>query len=332
MPRWRELDRKGVSPRRRPGRPRIYPTGEGRFITKDTFAAVIRQYIANPKFRKLEQTTQSAWERELWLAELPETLGGLHVDQIEPADVQAFLDELADRPGKQATALTALRAVEKFAIVKRLLPRQITLGVELIGPAKDSGHKPWTEQDLELALREAPPEVSRALALLSATGQRGGDVVRMRWNDLENYNGRLGINLTTQKTTRRLWVPFTNDFADEIGTWKPRTTNGVTSPHILLTLAGVPWTRNALTVAWNRQRKKNPKLRSLAHLHLHGLRATAVVRLLRAGATELMITELIGMSAPMVKRYSRHSRQRENASAAIVFLDAAKAKKRNHAE
>src|SRR4051812_39239517 len=92
--------------RRGPGRPREYPSGEGRFIAQDTFAAVIRQYIANPKFRSLSQSTQSSWERELRTAEMPEALGALPVEQVRPADVQAFLDAYADRPGKQSVALS----------------------------------------------------------------------------------------------------------------------------------------------------------------------------------------------------------------------------------
>ena len=54
---------------------------------------------------------------------------------------------------------------------------------------------------------------------------------------------------------------------------------------------------------------------------LHGLRATAVVRLRRAGATIPQIADMVGMSAPMVARYCRFSVQRENALAAVHYLD-----------
>ena len=58
-----------------------------------------------------------------------------------------------------------------------------------------------------------------------------------------------------------------------------------------------------------------------AGLVLHGLRAFAVVRLRRAGANTGQIADMVGMSEVMVKRYSRFSRQRENALAAVHFLD-----------
>jgi hypothetical protein len=58
-----------------------------------------------------------------------------------------------------------------------------------------------------------------------------------------------------------------------------------------------------------------------AGLVLHGLRATAVVRLRRAGATTGQIAGMVGMSEVMVNRYCRFSVQRENALAAVHYLD-----------
>jgi hypothetical protein len=83
-----------------------------------------------------------------------------------------------------------------------------------------------------------------------------------------------------------------------------------------------PWTRNALSTAWGRERDGNENLRPLSSLVLHGLRATACVRLNHAGANPLQISDMIGMSLEMVKRYLRFSVQKENALAAVGHLDA----------
>jgi len=79
--------------------------------------------------------------------------------------------------------------------------------------------------------------------------------------------------------------------------------------------------QSALTWAWIVERDSNPALRPLAGLVLHGLRATACVRLLRAGANTRQIAEMVGMSEQIVGRYCRFSVQRENASAAVLYLD-----------
>ncbi|MET0538739.1 MAG: hypothetical protein ABWZ64_12465, partial [Xanthobacteraceae bacterium] len=120
------------------------------------------------------------------------------------------------------------------------------------------------------------------------------------------------------KTGLRIWIPFTQDLSRAISSWERRPT------FLVLRDNGQPWNRNLLSTAWLRERDGNPKLSPLKGLVLHGLRATAVVRLRRAGATTAQISDMVGLSAPMVTRYSRLSVQRENALAAVIHLDRTK--------
>jgi integrase len=285
-------------------------------IKGGTFAAVIRAYMTSPKFDSLADTTRSHYRHLLGLAERPDTLGGLSVEVIRPALVQAFLDGLADRPAQQQSARTALRAVEKWAIVRDLLPYPITTGTEAPGSA--GGHEPWTDEEVALAERCCKPHLARVVTLASNTGQRGSDLVRMRWTDIEEYEGRPGINVTQKKTGLKIWIPFTQDLARAISTWERRP-----AP-ILLKEDGQPFSRSQLSDTWLIARDRTPALAQLRDrgLVLHGLRATAVVRLRRAGATTGQIAGMVGMSENMVNRYCRFSVQRENALAAVHYLDA----------
>jgi integrase len=92
---------------------------------------------------------------------------------------------------------------------------------------------------------------------------------------------------------------------------------------VLLDDKGQPWERPRLTSTWNYERDTKPALAPIseAGLVLHGLRATACVRLLRAGANTRQISDMVGMSEQMVSRYTRHSDQKENATAAVLYLD-----------
>ena len=137
----------------------------------------------------------------------------------------------------------------------------------------------------------------------------------MRWTDLEVYNGREGINVIQQKTGRQLWIPITHELSAVMSTWERRP------GYILLRPTGIPWTRKALSWAWISERDSKPGLAPVAGMVLHGLRATACVRLLRAGANTPQIAAMVGMSEEIVGRYCRFSVQRENASAAVLHLD-----------
>jgi predicted transcriptional regulator len=66
---------------------------------------------------------------------------------------------------------------------------------------------------------------------------------------------------------------------------------------------------------------RRPQIAALRGLVLHGLRATAVVRLRRAGVSAPLISDMVGMSEPMVARYCRFSDQKDNALAAVHILD-----------
>jgi integrase len=195
-----------------------------------------------PRFQGYSPATREVWGRELRLAERPDTLGAISVNVIRPALVQAFMDGMSDRPGKQAAALAALRQLERWGIVRDLLPQPITLGVE-IGRSHD-GHKPWTDEQVLLVETHARPELARVVTLAANTGQRGSDLVKMRWTDLEDYNGRTGINVTQLKTGRQIWVPITQELASAMAQWERRP------GFILLRPTGIPWTRKALTWAW----------------------------------------------------------------------------------
>jgi integrase len=290
--------------------PRKQPS---RHIKPESFAALIRDYLNSDRFNGYALATRELWGRELRLAQRPELLGELATDVIRPALVQAFLDGLADRPGKRYAARAALVRLEQWALVRDRLPHAIMTGTE--APKTQGGRVPWSDEQVALAEQYARPELARAVTLAAETGQRGSDLVRMCWSDIEEYGGRRGINVIQRKTGKQLWIPHTPALSAALVRWERRP-----GP-ILLSSKGRPWRREDLSIAWMHERDRNPALAPLAGLVLHGLRATACVRLRRLGAEVPQIADFVGMSHDMVARYCRLSSQKENASAAVVFLE-----------
>jgi hypothetical protein len=281
-------------------------------VTEDCFAMVVREFLASPKFAGYAPATQDLWRRYLNFAARPNCMGAVSVEDLEPAIVQGYMDGLTGYTGVQAATLAAFKQLERWAIVRNKLPRQITLGVEI--EESDGGHIPWTDEQVALAEQHARPDIARAITLGANTGQRGSDLIRMGWADIETFRGVDGINVVQQKTGREVWVPITPTLAAAMATWEKK-------PGPFLTrLDGSRWTRPDLTMAWTYQRDMNSALKPLAGLVLHGLRGHACVRLLRANANTRQISDMVGMSEPMVARYTRLSLQKENASAAVYHM------------
>lgn len=280
---------------------------------KRPFSIVIDAFMDSPKFKGLAANTQISYRHYLILA--GKVLGVLPAESIKPSIVQVFLDGMADKPGKQQAALVALKAMERWAVVRDLLDRSITLGVEVEG--SDGGHQPWTAPQVECAIANARPDIARVVMLAAHTGQRGSDLCRMTWADIEKVEGRNGINVTQKKTGLQIWVPMTEDLEAAVAKWErgPRP--------LLLKQDGTPWAgRHQMSEAWNRERDRNPALAAIcAGLVLHGLRAFAVIRLRRLGARATQISDMIGMSVPMVERYCRGADQKVSATAAVLYLD-----------
>lgn len=293
-----------------------------RTLKPESYGQVIRAYRSSPKFLGTSAATQVSWNRELKLAE--EILGHFSNLEIGPAEVQDFLDGIAEYPGKQKVALTALRQVDKWALVRRKLKTPATFGCE--APGSDGGHIPWSDEQVAIGEQNAGDGFSRVITLGVNTGQRISDLVRMCWNDLEPVEGRMGINVRggQKKTKRSQWIPLTQELAAALATWERRL-----GP-IVVTPAGAPWNPDTISTRWARERDGNPALAPLRdiefegmtkNLTLHGLRATACVRLLWAGATTRQIADMVGMSEQTVKGYTRFTEQKRNAIAGVRHMD-----------
>jgi hypothetical protein len=85
----------------------------------------------------------------------------------------------------------------------------------------------------------------------------------------------------------------------------------------LLKDTGRPFTRAHFWHLYDRERAKLP---ALAGATLHGLRATAVIRLRQHGLSSGQIGDIIGMSLSMIERYCRFADKKASGRAALISL------------
>lgn len=277
--------------------------GIGGLVSSDTLGAAIDEYLTNPKFLKLTKGTREIYVRELKIARL--AWGDLPAKGLRPKHVQSMMDEFSDRPGKANNFLGTMRAFSRWAFAQDLLSCSVSEGVQ--AAEKDGGHKPWTEAQIACAHEHLTGMVRRAVMLMLYTGQRGSDVVRLGPTFVDDG----GFDLGQQKTGVRVWCPIVPELAAEMETW-PRQPG----PYLRQT-DGRAYTRKRMSIHFREQTEKLPVL---AEATLHGLRATAVVRLRREGLTTTQIQDIVGMSLPMIERYCRFADRKISGQAVLHKL------------
>ncbi|SDW77210.1 tyrosine-type recombinase/integrase [Roseicitreum antarcticum] len=262
-----------------------------------TFAGLIKHYKASHRFAKLAPRSKQDYDKVLEF--ITDRIGDINPVKVQRRHVIAWQSE---------NAQTQRFANYLVQIIRILMERAIDLGWRTDNPAKGvsllkpekAAPKAWPH-DLVKAYRAAASGPALLIfELCLGTGQRIGDVLRMRWDHLEAG----GINVRQGKTGNALWVPLTAPLRAALDA-TPKggltiLTNGQGKPLPYKTAQGVVM----------RVRKS---IGADAY-SIHGLRHTAASELATLGFSDEDITALTGhSSASMVAHYTESTRQRSRA-------------------
>lgn len=281
-----------------------------------TFAAMVADYKASPEWRELAPATRASWQ--LWLSYVERAWGDLPVRGIEIHHILKLRDRFADKPATANNVLRVLSAVLSWGVLRKFLTANPCLGARGLKLKGGAPYDPWPWAMIELLRQAAPARLWHVAAVALYTGQRQGDVLAMRWSDIEADQ----IHVEQSKTGKRLWVAVHKDLR-AILECLPRT-----GEFLLRNDHGEPWTESAFKSAWRRllhdERLSEIKSKRLV---FHGLRKSAVVMLLEAGCTDAEVAAITGQSREMVEHYARAVNQRRLAAAAILKWEGAEGKR-----
>jgi integrase len=269
----------------------------------DTIGGLIDAYLASPQLAALEPSTQRKYRAYLDIVR--SAWGSLPSASLMPHHVQALMDKLSSTPGKANNVHIVLRALSAYARPRNLLTQNITEGVKQFDTG--DGHKPWTPEQVKAAHEKLTGVVRQGIMLYLYSGQRGSDIVRLGFADVDDG----GFSLRQRKTGRDVWCPIVPELAAEIATWEKRP-----GP-FLLQASGRPYSRKRF---WEHFDKARADIPELADVTLHGLRCTAVIRLRRAGLSVGQIGDIVGMSLATIERYCRFADRKTSGQAALVQL------------
>ena len=141
------------------------------------------------------------------------------------------------------------------------------------------------------------------MELCVGTGQRIGDVLEMRWSDLQGG----AVFVKQNKTSKELWIPILSEL---------QTALDAASRHSVFLLTNERgtnrWSYRGASQAVLNARKQIGAL----DFDIHSWRYNAACELLEAGCDDDLIAAVTGQSPAMVSHYTKQVRQRIRAQQA----------------
>ena len=195
--------------------------------------ALIRDYLLSLTFEKKAASTQREYKR--MLMPLGEKFGKMPIKALESPRVRGvfleYQEEIGrDRPREADNRLSVLSAVFTYAARKGRLKDNPLAGFERIYSG-DRSEMIWTAADIATFMQAAPLELQQALILALHTGQRYGDLIRLRWADFQGET----ISLRQNKTKARVTIHVSQALRRMLDSM------GRAGPYILTRTDGRPW-------------------------------------------------------------------------------------------
>lgn len=171
-------------------------------VPKRTMKGLIQLYVESDRWPQLAANTHKTYARHFRYFE--EKMATVDPATLRTVHVYEMRDALKDTPTEANGKVKALATLLAHGIRIGWLDQNVAQGVRAL-KGKREPRGPWPAEMIE-AFREAANADTRLIfELLLGTGQRIGDVLKMRWGDSDGA----GISVRQGKTGAALYVPFT---------------------------------------------------------------------------------------------------------------------------
>lgn len=283
----------------------IYRDAHNAELPSATPAIYLTELVARRK-GEVAQATHVAYEgraREFiaWLG----TAAHRPIAEIDTSTFVRYRDHLAQRvaPGTANLAIKILRILFERARRDGLLPDNPAKDCGTLKKPTESVRRPFTADELRAVLRVAGHEWRSMILFGLYTGQRIGDIARLRWSQIDTVNNE--ITFVTGKTGRRVRIPLASPLVSLIATLE---SGEASSAHVhpaaaatkristlsrqfreILASCGLaPETDHSKAKA-GRDARRTP-----SELSFHALRYTATSMMKNAGISPAIVQDIIG--------------------------------------
>ena len=285
------------------------PPPSSKHVIAGSLAALAAGYFRSADFANLSPSSQRSYR--VALKPILAAHGHLLVRELPKEAARHVIEDIgAERPGMANLTRSVLSKVVAYAIEAGMRADNPFAGLK---PYRLGTYHTWTDAEIAQFERRWPLGTRErlAFALLLYTGQRGGDVVKMRRSDIVDGRIRVAQDKARKGTTNELMIPIHAALARAL---QAGPVVGMT--HLITNARGKPMQRLTKFIAIAREAAGLPP-RCVAH----GLRKAALRRLAEAGSTTKQIAAVSGhRSLSEIERYTARADQAGLAQSAIAKL------------
>ncbi|WP_298559402.1 tyrosine-type recombinase/integrase [uncultured Aliiroseovarius sp.] len=270
-----------------------------RRVVARNFGALIDSYRKSPRYRNLKPRTGLDYDKHLDF--FREIMGETSPAKMQRKDVIRLRDANADKAYFANYSLRVLRILMEHCVDLGWRDTNPARGVPELKTVKKE-REPWPSELLD-AFRNACDLGTRerlVMELCVGTGQRIGDVLEMRWSDIQDG----GFVARQNKTGKELWVPILPELQAALNVASRH------SVYILTNERGTNrWSYRGASAAIRKVRERIGAL----DFDIHSWRYNAACELVEAGCGDDLVASVTGQSPAMVLHYTKKVRQKVRA-------------------
>lgn len=248
----------------------------------NTVHNLIWRYKQSPEYRDLADRTRADYAKQL--DKIQTVFGGLSLRAMAAREVATHIygwrDSMRESPRRADYAVAVLKLMLQWGVKRGHLETNRAAGVEKLSKT-DRREKTWSAEQIAAFMHVASEPMRRAMTLALETGQRQGDLLSLRWDNIQDGV----ISLKQAKTGVRVAVVVTDALQACLdGIPRGKATTVLTRPD------GQPWEikGNGFRSAW----RLTCQAAGVKGVTFHDLRGTFVTRRLAEGLT----TQEVAMS------------------------------------
>jgi integrase len=255
------------------------------------FSELVKEYLADPRTKAL--CTYSERERQMgWWVEHYGALRALEFPS--PTIIRDGRERLLRKHPSGSTAnryLSAARACVNFARGSGLLPPNVVWPPRLMLTEAKHRERFLTDEELQRALDAARAHSSlmyAAVMFAIGVGCRQGELLRVRWGDIDEASATVAIRVSKTDTSRRAHLPPA--VLQALKEWRGEKVRPLPSRLVFAHPDGKPIENYLVIARWIKIRTSA----GLPDLRFHDLRHASASFLIQGGATLAEVAHQLG--------------------------------------